>query len=102
MVKSNIINVKDCVAWWVAQVGKPCGKTNEYSAFMDSYKFYNYPKNGVANSCAIFYDTAIMKNMIPSPNADKARAELYIIRARLLIGTIRGFMLLRVILMGVW
>lgn len=76
MAKSNIINVKDCVAWWKAQVGKPCGKTNEYSAFMDSYKFYNYPKNGAANSCAIFYDTAIMKNMKPEPDANKARAIL--------------------------
>ena len=76
MSKSNIISVKDCVEWWKAQVGKPCGKTNEYSAFMDSYMFYNYPKNGAANSCAIFYDTAIMKNMKPGPDADKARAIL--------------------------
>lgn len=76
MSKSNIISVKDCVEWWKAQVEKPCGKTNEYSAFMDSYKFYNYPKNGAANSCAIFYDTAIMKNMKPEPNADKARSIL--------------------------
>lgn len=70
------VYAKDCVVWWKAQVGKDCGKTNEYSAFMDSYKFYNYPKNGVANSCAIFYDTGIMKTMTPEPNANAARAIL--------------------------
>lgn len=70
------VYAKDCVVWWKAQVGKDCGKTNEYSAFMDSYKFYNYPKNGAANSCAIFYDTGIMKTMTPEPNANAARAIL--------------------------
>lgn len=70
------VYTKDSVQWWLAQVGKPCGKTNEYSAYMDGYKFYNYPKNGSANSCAIFYDTAIMKCMSPEANANAARAIL--------------------------
>ena len=70
------VYTKDCVTWWLAQVGKSCGKTNEYSAYMDGYNFYNYPKNGVANSCAIFYDTAIMKTMTPEANANAARAML--------------------------
>ena len=70
------VYAKSCIEWWKAQVGKDCGKTNEYSAFMDSYKFYNYPKNGAANSCAIFYDTAIMKTMKPEPNANAGRAIL--------------------------
>lgn len=70
------VYAKDCIKWWKDQVGKDCGKTNEYSAFMDSYKFYNYPKNGAANSCAIFYDTAIMKTMTPEPNANAGRAIL--------------------------
>lgn len=70
------VYAKDCVAWWKAQVGKDCGKTNEYSAFMDKYKFYNYPKNGSTNSCAIFYDTGIMKTMTPEPNANAGRAIL--------------------------
>ena len=70
------VYAKDCINWWKAQVGKPCGKTNEYSAYMDRYKFYNYPKNGSANSCAIFYDTAIMKTMSPEANANAGRAIL--------------------------
>lgn len=70
------VYAKPTIEWWKAQVGKPCGKTNEYSAFMDSYKFYNTPKNGSANSCAIFYDTGVMKTMLPEPNADAARAVL--------------------------
>ena len=70
------VYAKDCINWWKAQVGKPCGKTNEYSAYMDSYNFYNTKKNGVANSCAIFYDTAIMKTMTPEANANAGRAIL--------------------------
>lgn len=70
------VYAKDCVVWWKDQVGKSCGKTNEYSAYMDSYSFYNTKKNGVANSCAIFYDTAIMKTMTPEANANAGRAIL--------------------------
>ena len=42
------------------QVGKVCGRTNEFSAEMDSIQFYNYPKNGIANSCKIFVDNSIL------------------------------------------
>ena len=70
------VYAKDCINWWKAQDGKDCGKTNEYSAYMDSYNFYNTKKNGVANSCAIFYDTAIMKTMSPEANANAGRAIL--------------------------
>lgn len=70
------VYAKDCINWWKDQVGKSCGKTNEYSAYMDSYNFYNTKKNGVANSCAIFYDTAIMKTMTPEANANAGRAIL--------------------------
>jgi len=42
------------------QLGNACGKTNEYSAEMDSISFYNYPKNGVANSCKIYVDNCIL------------------------------------------
>lgn len=67
------VYAKDSINWWKDQVGKSCGKTNEYSAYMDSYNFYNGKKNGVANSCAIFYDTGIMKTMTPEANANAAR-----------------------------
>lgn len=70
------VYAKDCIAWWKDQVGKSCGKTNEYSAYMDSYSFYNTKKNGVANSCAIFYDTGVMKTMTPEANANAGRAIL--------------------------
>ena len=70
------VYAKQAIEWWKAQIGKKCGKTNEYSAYMDGYKFYNYPKNGISDSCAIFYDTAIMKTMSPEANANAARAIL--------------------------
>lgn len=43
-----------------AQVGEPCGKTSKYAAEMDAIHYYNYPKNGVANSCALFCDNALL------------------------------------------
>lgn len=43
-----------------AQVGEPCGKSSKYAAEMDAINYYNYPKNGVANSCAIFCDNALL------------------------------------------
>ena len=70
------VYAKQAIEWWKAQIGKKCGKMNEYSAYMDGYKFYNYPKNGISDSCAIFYDTAIMKTMSPEANANAARAIL--------------------------
>lgn len=44
----------------IAQIGNECGKTNQYSAEMDAISFYNYPKNGVANSCSIFVDNCVL------------------------------------------
>ena len=43
-----------------AQVGEICGKSSKYAAEMDAINYYNYPKNGVANSCAIFCDNALL------------------------------------------
>ena len=43
-----------------AQVGEVCGKTSKYAAEMDAINYYNYPKNGVANSCALFCDNALL------------------------------------------
>ena len=43
-----------------AQVGEPCGKTSKYAEEMDAIHYYNYPKNGVANSCALFCDNALL------------------------------------------
>ena len=44
----------------IAQIGMPCGKTNKYSEEMDAIDFYNFPKNGVANSCKIFVDNCVL------------------------------------------
>ena len=45
---------KDFIDNCYANVGAVCGKTNEFSAELDSINYFNGPKNGVANSCAIF------------------------------------------------
>ena len=50
---------KPTIEYALAQVNKKCGKTNPYSAEMDSIGYYNYPKNGVANSCSIFVDRCV-------------------------------------------
>lgn len=42
------------------QVGKVCGKSSEYAKEMDAINYYNYPKNGVANSCALFVDNCLL------------------------------------------
>ena len=60
----------------IDQIGKPCGKTNEYSEELDSVKFYNFPKNGVADSCSIFVDDMIYRSIKPQ-TADNAREALY-------------------------
>ena len=59
----------------LAQVGKKCGKTNPYSAELDKIKFYNFPKNGVADSCSIFVDDMIYRNTTPK-TAKEARTKL--------------------------
>ena len=60
----------------LAQVGKSCGKTNEYSAELDKVNFYNGKKNGVANSCSIFVDDMVYRNTSPK-TAHNARSVLY-------------------------
>ena len=59
----------------LAQVGKKCGKTNPYSAELDKVHFYNYPKNGVADSCSIFVDDMVYRNTTPK-TAKEARTKL--------------------------
>ena len=44
-------------------IGEPCGgrgQPSEIVGEMDAIHFYNYPKNGVANSCAILYDNGVL------------------------------------------
>lgn len=68
--------VMDVVNTALAQVGKPCGKTNEYSAELDRVKYYNYPKNGAADSCKIFCDDMVYRCIQPQ-TAHDARAAMY-------------------------
>ena len=69
------VYIKDVVNEALAQVGKSCGKTNPYSAELDKVKFYNYPKNGVADSCSIFVDDMVYRHTDPK-TASNARAIL--------------------------
>lgn len=44
-------------------VGEDCGGRGDYSEIvqeMDDIHFYNYPKNGVANSCCILCDNSVL------------------------------------------
>lgn len=66
----------DVVKTALAQVGKSCGKTNPYSAELDKVNFYNYKKNGVADSCSIFVDDMVYRNTSPK-TAHNARSVLY-------------------------
>ena len=50
---------KKAVDYAIAQIGKPCGKYSEYAAEMDAVQFYNYPKNGQADSCSLFVDNCV-------------------------------------------
>lgn len=64
---------KDVIDNAYAQVGNVCGKTNEYSAELDSIGYFNTPKNGVANSCSIFqcdmaYRSTRNANLEPEPS----------------------------------
>lgn len=67
---------KDVCQLALAQVGKSCGKTNEYSKELDSVNFYNTKKNGYADSCSIFVDDMVYRCIKPK-SADNARAALY-------------------------
>lgn len=67
------VYIKDVVNEALAQVGKSCGKTNKYSAELDKVSFYNYKKNGVADSCSIFVDDMVYRNTSPK-TAHNARS----------------------------
>lgn len=69
-------NPNDVVNMALAQVGKKCGKSSEYAKELDAVKFYNYPKNGAANSCSIFVDDMIYRCCDPK-TADYARSVVY-------------------------
>lgn len=69
-------NSNDVVNMALAQVGNVCGKTSEYAKELDSVKFYNYPKNGAANSCSIFVDDMVYRCCDPK-TADYARSVVY-------------------------
>ena len=63
---------QDVIDTALAQVGKVCGKSSEYAKELDAVKFYNYPKDGAANSCKIFVDDMIYRNIKPQ-TANNAR-----------------------------
>lgn len=67
---------KDVCDLALSQVGKSCGKTNEYSKELDQVNFYNTKKNGAADSCSIFCDDMIFRSIEPR-SADNARNALY-------------------------
>lgn len=56
--------------WLWQQVGKVCGKSSEYAKQMDSVNYYNFHKNGVANSCALFCDCSVL-NSCTDPSFDE-------------------------------
>lgn len=70
------VNAKAVVDMALSQVGKSCGKTNEYSKELDSVKFYNYPKNGAADSCSIFVDDMVFRCADPK-DASYVRSVMY-------------------------
>lgn len=66
------IYAKYAVEYALAQVGNVCGKSSKYAQEMDSIGFYNYPKNGAANSCKIFVDNCYY-HATRNPELDKYR-----------------------------
>ncbi len=56
--------------WLWQQVGNVCGKSSEYAKQMDSVNYYNFHKNGVANSCALFCDCSVL-NSCTDPSFDE-------------------------------
>lgn len=60
----------------LSQVGyQGTSNTSKYSADLDAVKFYNYPKNGAASWCAIFYDWCVWMNT-PDKDVNYARSIL--------------------------
>lgn len=53
------------------QVGKECGKTNEYSRILDSCHYFNTEKNGYADSCSIFVNACVLLGGCTDPTADE-------------------------------
>lgn len=70
------VYVKTVIDLALQQVGKECGKTNEYSKQLDSVEFYNFPKNGVADSCSIFVDDMVFRASDPQ-TAKYVRSVMY-------------------------
>lgn len=72
------IYIKPTVQWYKDQIGYSSGssKSSKYSKKLDSVKFYNYPKDGAANWCAIFDDCGIYENAIDATVSD-VRALVY-------------------------
>lgn len=65
--------ITDVLSNAYANVGAVCGKTNEFSAELDSIDYFNGKKNGVANSCSIFqcdmaYRSTRDANLEPCPD----------------------------------
>lgn len=56
--------------WLWQQVGNVCGKSSEYAKQMDSVDYYNFHKDGVANSCALFCDCSVL-NSCTDPSFDE-------------------------------
>ncbi|MBO7732971.1 MAG: SH3 domain-containing protein [Methanobrevibacter sp.] len=57
------VDYKKVVATALSEVGyQGSSKSSKYSKYMDKYKFYNYPKDGAASWCAIFYDYCVLVN----------------------------------------
>ena len=69
------VDYKKVVATAISEVGyQGTSTSSKYSAYLDKFKFYNYPKNGAASWCAIFYDYCVFVNN--SDQVDKTRAIL--------------------------
>lgn len=70
------VSYKAVVQTALAEVGyQGSSKSSKYSAELDKVKFYNYPKQGAASWCAIFYDWCVWKNC-PDQSVDYARSIL--------------------------
>ena len=72
------IYLKPTVQWYKDQIGYSSGssKSSKYSKKLDSVKFYNFPKDGAANWCAVYNDCGIYENAINASVSD-VRALVY-------------------------
>ena len=73
--------LKPIIELGLAQVGNECGKTNPYSAELDSVNYFNGKKNGVANSCSIFQCWLAYRNTLDAdlqPHPDKYDAYYFL------------------------